>query len=174
MAIERSVRFLDQDAEMSAYVHHLTRQLGFYDPIESRLCRLCADATKLDVEQRRKAQLIAQDLIALGHTPSELAQLPRCADSDLPPLTDLQEALGCLYVLEGATLGGRYIRHHLSLRQPDLVMRAGSFLRGYGAETRARWLAFGQALALYAEDPPTIVRAAQRTFSALHKWLLAA
>ena len=173
--IERSARFLDNDAGEAEYADYLARQLGFYEPMEARLCAICAaaGAVRLDMEHRRKAQLIAQDLSALGHTAAELAQLPRCPASELPPLSGLQEALGCLYVFEGATLGGRYVHHHLSQRLPAIVERAGGFLRGYGPDTRSRWLEFGQALALYAQGPRTIVRSAQATFLALHKWLLA-
>lgn len=173
LAIEGSVRFLDDDACEADFDAYLARQLGFYEPVEQRLCALCAAAAKLDIEQRIKSPLIARDLLALGHTPRELATLSRCAEADLPALTNLQQALGCLYVLEGATLGGRYVHHRLALRHPELVARAGSFLRCYGSETRARWLEFAQALAAYAEDAETILGAAQQTFSALHKWLIA-
>lgn len=172
IAIERSVRFLDDDAKLCTYGNHLARLFGFYEPIESRLLELCAAAPGLDVKHRTKAHLIAQDLCVLGDTERDLRALPRCTFAQLPPLHDLQQALGCLYVLEGATLGGRYVYHRLSLRFPDAMARAGSFLRGYGSETRARWLAFGQALSQYATDPQEIVRSARATFAALHDWLV--
>lgn len=177
VAIERSVRFLDADATVSDYGNYLAQLLGFYAPIENRLVALCAKidctAMPIDMEGRCKAHLIAQDLRRLGRTECALMQLPRCGDDELPPLQDLQQALGCLYVLEGATLGGRYVSHRLSQRFPDTMTTAGAFLRCYGNETRARWLAYGQALAQHAEDPQRIVRSAQQTFLALHNWLRA-
>lgn len=171
VAIEQSVRFLDAGAPLSLYRDYLGQLLGFYEPIEVLLADLCRGAELLSVEQRKKAHLIAHDLRALGLDAAQIAGLPRCQAQELPQIAGLQQALGCLYVLEGATLGGRYVHHRLSLLFPGVIGRSSSFLRCYGSETRARWLEFGHALTRYAEDPDQIVHSARATFRALHRWL---
>jgi len=68
-----------------------------------------------DYVERLKTPRLEQDLIALDATVDELAKNPRCGE--LPELAAISQALGCLYVIEGATLGGRTITRHL---QPGL------------------------------------------------------
>jgi heme oxygenase len=105
LQIERSVRFLDPDATVNDYRDYLARLFGYVAPLEDRLAAVCGDAPDLEVDARRKAHLAVIDLRALGLPLYEIGRLPRCAA--LPDVSNLQRALGCLYVLEGSTLGGR-------------------------------------------------------------------
>lgn len=169
--IERSVRFLDADATTADYRDHLTRLWGFVAPMEERLTAACASAPLLELEARRKAHLLMEDLAALGLSDLARAALPRCPE--LPAVDGLQAALGCLYVLEGSTLGGRYIEHRLTELRPDTIATAHAYLRCYGRATGERWRAFLAALGGYARAPEVIVAAAQDTFVTLHRWLAA-
>ena len=56
---------------------------------------------------RARSELIESDLLALGLSRREIAELPRC--TDLPRLSCPEDLAGCLYVLEGACLGGQVI-----------------------------------------------------------------
>jgi heme oxygenase len=81
-------------------------------------------------------------------------------------------------VLEGSTLGGRYILAKLPPALAPLRGRATAFLEGYGAETGARWRAFGE-IALRAIGSAADVDAAEdeavagacETFARLIDWL---
>jgi heme oxygenase (biliverdin-IX-beta and delta-forming) len=61
-------------------------------------------------------------------------------------IKDLPQALGCLYVLEGATLGGRVIGKHL-----DHLATPMHYYGCYGEEGSAHWKKFMLDLALYID-----------------------
>jgi len=65
------------------------------------------DAAGLDEIGRRKLPLLERDLRALGIAPCAVRP-------PAPRLPDAAAALGALYVLEGATLGGRVIHRHVA------------------------------------------------------------
>jgi heme oxygenase len=79
-----------------------------------------------------------------------------------------------MYVLEGATLGGRVISRHLAARGigPDT---GGAFFAGYGNQTGEMWKSFSAAMGAYAEAHPEstgrMAEAADETFILLERWL---
>ncbi len=89
---------------------------------------------------------------------------PAPAASDrFPPLTSEAEALGALYVLEGATLGGRIIRRELAVRGASLT--GLEFLDPYGEAAGDRWRSFLAVLELRgADDPDGVERGAIAAF----------
>lgn len=124
-----------------------------------------------DFAERRKATRLEIDLGALGKTLEEREQLPRCVE--LPLLDTIQQVLGCLYVIEGATLGGQVITRHLQANLGITPETGGAFFAGYGVENGARWQAFG-AMITAAErfgGEDEIVASANRTFETLDLWL---
>ncbi|CAA9335075.1 MAG: bacteriophytochrome heme oxygenase BphO [uncultured Gemmatimonadetes bacterium] len=142
---------------------------GFHAALEPRLRAVDGlDALGLDAG-RRKLPLLETDLRALGADP---ARLP-VAD-EVPRVDGLPAALGVMYVLEGATLGGRVISRHLASQGigPDT---GGAFFAGYGDATGEMWKAFAAAIGGYAEAHPesagAMVRAADETFTLLERWL---
>lgn len=52
------------------------------------------------------------------------------------------QALGCLYVLEGSTLGARYISRRLESRLLITEACGGAFFHAYGDSAAERWRAF--------------------------------
>ncbi|RYY93360.1 MAG: hypothetical protein EOO11_19855, partial [Chitinophagaceae bacterium] len=78
-----------------------------------------------------------------------------------------------LYVLEGSTLGGRFIVKMIAAALPGLPEGALRFFRGYGAETGPMWLTFQAALGTWAErrQPAPIVDAANLTFETFDAWI---
>ena len=121
--LERCLDLLDPDLSPDRYRWILECFFGFYAPIEAGLERAASAGIALGLPLRARTRLIESDLLSLGLSPPDVAGLPRCAD--LPRLSRLQELAGCLYVLEGACLGGRVIA-------PVLGERLG-VARGSGA-----------------------------------------
>jgi heme oxygenase len=171
--IERIVDLPSRLRSREAYRAVLVQFYGFYAPLEASLHRIEGLILALsDVAARRKAGLIARDLLALGLSPSELPALPRCGD--LPALPDVAHALGCLYVLEGATLGGQIIARQLAAGPSVTADSGGAFFSGYGPETGPMWRSFGTGLAAYVTTPEReagVVTAARETFRAFERWL---
>lgn len=172
-SIERAVDLPSRLRSPAAYCAVLARLYGFYAPAEAALGVVEGLPLALDdLASRWKAGLLARDLAALGLAPGELAALPRCAA--LPPLPDVARALGCLYVLEGATLGGQLIARQLADGPGVTADHGGAFFSGYGPATGPMWRRFGAALAAHARTPEhedAMVAAAQETFGALERWL---
>ncbi len=84
----------------------------------------------------------------------------------------LQQALGCLYVLEGSTLGGQVVTRYLAGVPSMEDVTWFSFFSSYGAEVGPMWQEFGEFLTVHARgDDEAIVRAACETFTTLACWL---
>ncbi len=100
--------------------------------------------------------------------------LPIC--QTLPPLTNLSQAFGCLYVMEGSTLGGKFIYKVVKDTLHFEHTTGASFFYGYGADTGAKWKAFGQSLteisSQYNNNTDTdIIQSANNTFVLFKNWL---
>jgi heme oxygenase len=146
---------------------------GYHRSLEAVFGRIDGwSAVGLDPRARRKSPLLRADLLALGMTARAIARLPRCPD--LPIVRSLPGALGCLYVNEGATLGGRVILPHVRAVLGVAPGAGASFFHGYGAATSDQWSAFTAALAalpLSAAEERAAVEAAVATFATLERWL---
>lgn len=167
IGIERCV------ADSSRYFGLLGSFLGFYRPLEARLEALNGwSAAGLDLRSRRKSPWIVSDLTAAGLAAREVAAIP---DSPLLPPTDtLARGFGCLYVLEGATLGGRQIT--ALMKDSPVSVEARCFFGSYGAATGERWREFIAALEAFASSKPqpeytAVVDSATQTFALMHRWL---
>jgi heme oxygenase (biliverdin-IX-beta and delta-forming) len=172
-ALEDQLPLLDSRLSRENYRQLLGRFFGYYAPLEIRLLALpWRDETGFDYTDRHKTARLEQDLIALGETPGTLARLPRC--QDLPEAASLSNLLGCLYVIEGATLGGHIITRHLQANLGLTPETGASFFNGYGAQTGAQWQTFCTMLTDLAErtgGDEEIIATANRTFETLEQWL---
>ena len=110
-AIESQMPVRDPSMSRETYCQLLTRFWGYYAPLEG-LLRAEIEIYWPDQEyicsERAKVPHLEKDLQALGES-REL--LERC--TNLPQLKTPDQVLGCLYVIEGATLGGKIISKHL-------------------------------------------------------------
>ena len=171
-AVERALRLLDPALTLDVYRARLERLWGLYAPLEAALEAAGPTLRGLDLPDRRKTPWIETDLRALGA--DGVARLPRCRA--LPALRDEAERLGCLYVIEGATLGGRVISRHVERALGIGPSDGARFHAGYGERTGERWRAVQGALAsLDAADGAhdRAVAAARATFASLHDWCAA-
>lgn len=170
---ERVVRLMSPDLTPFGYRRHLEALYGLYAPWEASLAA-CLEGRfpELRLAERRKVPLLEEDLRALGHDGASLALLPR--HPGLPFLSEVPEALGTLYVLEGATLGGQLILRHLTRHFERASVGGFVFFRAYGESVGPMWKAFGEALPRACPEPalaPRVVRGAQDTFEAFEAWL---
>jgi heme oxygenase (biliverdin-IX-beta and delta-forming) len=168
-AIEAEVPILKPGAGEAEYRGYLARLLGFHRPLEGALRQVDGiEPLALALNLHWKTPLLERDLEALGGATA----VPECPE--LPALPSKAAALGSLYVLEGATLGGQVIQRELAQRIPSTMETGAHYLRCYGTETGARWKAFTSMLLAHgdgAHDEVEMIAAAKETFSRLHEWL---
>ncbi len=173
--IEQRVPLLREDLSRSEYRNLLSRWLGFYLPLEAALAQVRGwdGVAELDRESRRKVPLLQADLRFLGAAAAPSAGC--AAPADLPCVGTLPRALGCMYVTEGATLGGAIIARHLARTLGVTPATGCAFYGGYGPRTGPMWKAFGATLEAYALAHPAaaadIIDAACETFVQLDRWL---
>jgi heme oxygenase len=150
------------------YRSFLATLWGFHSPIEQQLAGVAdLGAVLPDWSRRRKSSHLAADLAALGARAEDLP-----IGQHWPTLRTVDRAIGCLYVVEGSTLGGQHIYRHLSTALPGAAEDASRFLTCYGANVGRMWNAFRDHVggAIDRLDPDEVTRAARETFSAVRDW----
>jgi heme oxygenase len=170
--LEKRLDVKTRFSSLAAYRMHLEKMWGFCAALEQQVGRNAFGDALADYDARRKLPALARDLIALGAESAAVPQLARC--QALLPCTDASSAFGCVYVLEGATLGGRTLLPVVQSRLGLSAEHGATFLASYGAEVSSMWQRFGTALDAWCCLPSRQARAADAavaTFEALHDWL---
>jgi heme oxygenase len=170
--LETGLGVLDPNLSLEGYRRILELFFGFYAPLEGRLVRLAAAGFAVGFPLRRRAGLIESDLWSIGLSQQEVAGVARCVE--LPRLSSLEHLAGCLYVIEGACLGGQFIAPVLSERLGVAESRGASFFTGDGEGTRARWSLFLAWLERSVREGAVtdeIVTSARATFLAFAQWV---
>lgn len=151
----------DPFASRERYAAYLCKMHAFYDAIEPPLFRWLGD------DARRKRGRIEDDLRALGGRALG-------ADVRVPAMPTLGHALGVGYVLEGKTLGSRFLLEEARTKLGLDAENGASFLAGYGPRTGAMWRAYLDTLTSHVAargGRATIVLAARATFAAFTAWI---
>lgn len=154
------------------YLMFLIRAYGFEAPLESTLAMTPNLGRMIDLKQRTKAGFIAQDLIALGLRPQQIAELPQCLA--IPQFRGAAEALGWMYIVERTTLAHSVLRRHLLTRLPREVRNASNYLSAYTGVVGSRWRKFGATLDDMARLPEIanrVVTAANEAFRCQRRWI---
>jgi heme oxygenase (biliverdin-IX-beta and delta-forming) len=162
--VETLVPILKPSVGVDDYLVFLTGLWRFHRPIELRLRGVAELAQALpDLGRRYKAHLLEADLAALGHRATDVDP-----SDEAPVLSGLADAIGCLYVVEGSTLGSRHIHRRLVHQLPSSMERASRFLTCYGQDCGRMWATFRfhAERAARTLDHDEIVTAARETFSA--------
>jgi heme oxygenase len=168
--MERQLPVFSPDFTLEAYRRLLARYAGFYAPVEEKLTALRADGLLVFDERRPKLALLRLDLERLGGSPNPA----RC--QAVPSLQSVSQGIGCMYVLEGSTLGGQIILRHLNEALGVTEGNGGAFFSSYGPELSRRWKEFREAVALderAVREADAIVASARATFACFHDWLAA-
>lgn len=151
----------------AAYVRYLARLHGFYAALEPALARFLPE-----LDARRKQPALEADLACLGMDRGAIAALPRA--TALPRIVSEAAALGVGYVLEGKTLGARFLLAEAQARLGLDAARGALFLAGYGPRTAAMWTAYRQRLEAFvggAGRRMAVVAAAEATFASFSRWV---
>ncbi len=149
----------------SNYIELLRTFRAFYAPVYLQIRKFISDDILPDIDERNTALLIDSDL-------EELDQEPEYSSSTfLPEINDVPSAFGALYVLEGSTLGGKYIRKMLlSNDKLGLTDQHTRFFDSYGDSVGTKWKTYLRILN-FQQDHLTIIRAANETFTSFRSWL---
>lgn len=164
--VEAAMPSLDQLATPAGYAAALRALHGFHAAWEPAIWRTEGVVEAGIDGGRRKLPLLDADLRALGIEP--------CGPAPEASIRGAAQALGALYVLEGATLGGRIIHRHVADVLGVTAERGAAYYGGYGNDTGARWKAFGAAATCFAAatgDGARVVAGAVTCFAALEAWL---
>ena len=97
--------------------------------------------------------------------------LPLC--SDRPQLSCVEDLAGCLYVLEGACLGGQVVSALLHRRLGLAKESEAAFCAGDGERTLPRWtvvVAWLDGLPRTGASTAKIISTARSTFDAFARW----
>jgi heme oxygenase len=123
----------------------------------------------LAIDERRKADDLAADLTHYG------AAIPKLATkNDLPKIENHLQAIGALYVIEGSTLGGKYIGQMISKKLEQTDAAGLSFFNGYGENTMSMWSDFKDYMNNQAKnetEEAEIIAAANETFVKFKHWM---
>lgn len=172
--VEASVGLEGRVTTLPDYRDLLGRLLGLHEVYEATLAGVPWSGLErsLDLPGRRKGAWLRTDLVALGASEGEISRVPRLSPAPLVP--DAAAGLGVLYVLEGSTLGGKFILRDVSARFGLSATRGARFFAGYGSRTGAMWRAM--VAALEAIDPHSgtarrVEAAACETFERFEAWL---
>jgi heme oxygenase (biliverdin-IX-beta and delta-forming) len=170
--LERRLDIARRFADRTAYRDYLEGMFGYHCPFEQSLSRHPVRRFLPDYAERRKADLLAADLMAMGATPDSIGALRHCAK--IPLGQDEASALGSLYVLEGATLGGQVLLQMVEQRLQLNSHTGAGYLSSYGANVPAMWQRFCCAVEAWCTDSTRRAMAASAavaTFESLEEWL---
>ncbi len=156
---------------VSDYLAQLVRLYGLIAPFESAIRYTPGIEPFVDVHQMSRAGLLAKDLLTLGLSPAQVANIPAC--DALTTFRGPAEAIGWLYVVERSTLLQDGIRRHL-LHQLPQVECACAYLTAYDRRPGDHWQQFGDLLERVGKTPEQaeeLLAAATAGFDAARRWL---
>lgn len=118
-----------------AYIQLLKNLYFFHKPLEHLIEQHAFWSERtFNLQVRRKAQWLEQDLLFFKEKPNEI--LP---EFEWPSLTELEQLIGCLYVLEGSSLGSLVISQLLAKKYGYGPDTGGRFYNAYGSRTQDYW-----------------------------------
>jgi heme oxygenase (biliverdin-IX-beta and delta-forming) len=159
---------MSPELTMSEYAETLGRFLAVYTSLERQIEKHlpALDRVALDWEGRRKVPLLQRDLEALGR--ADLIDSERVPPEKAPSLESFAQVMGCLYVLEGATLGGAVISRQLRGAFQLGPENGAAFFNCYGPALGKNWQEFCVALERSLSDLPARERAAEAATATFH------
>jgi heme oxygenase (biliverdin-IX-beta and delta-forming) len=163
---ELTKKLMSETVTVENYTQYLSFMLAVVDFTEKNIFPIIGSVIS-DADERRKADLIRNDLQQL---PAAAAEIPAFDLSNQN--LSLPFALGVMYVVEGSSLGGRFILKHISSKLDIGPANGGSYMNGYAESTGVKWKLFLQQLerwlAEHEQDAQQVIEAARHAFSAIY------
>ncbi len=155
-----------------SYKNWLLKFYGFYIPVEAQFNHFAELAAEpVNFPERVKLPLLENDLNYLGVDQDALTQAPRC--EAYPELNNIYEALGCLYVLEGSTMGGQIMSRKVKTVFDFEEDKGNLFFKAYGKDSKRMWEIFKNFLNEYPMNDvqqQQTLDSATHTFKSLMEW----
>lgn len=166
--LEQAIDLPNRLGSHETYRQLLARFYGFHAAWEPAAALGLGDPILL--ADRARAPLLRQDLQALGLAGEEIEALPLC--DPLMPIETRPALLGAMYVVEGSTLGGKFVARMVERRLGLDPASGGAYFRSHGNDIGQMWRAFGAYLGRFSAPSvdDEIVLSANRTFDRLHAW----
>ena len=156
------------DMKMNDYAHYLRLMYDVHYDVEEKIFPLLADL-KIDLKERTKKHLIEQDLNFLRFKTNSPTPVFHTENISIP------FALGILYVVEGSTLGGRFILKNLETIDGLDQGNGVAYFTGYGNKTGSQWKLFLNFLTDYEEQfncKAAIIEGATYAFDCIYNHFL--
>lgn len=170
-ALPLSRAIVSPSLSLSDYAAYLHRMQAFVGPFEQRVFPALSTIFT-DLPQRHKSGWLAADLDHLA-SKGVSERAPAAAQISAGP-SALYDA-GRLYVIEGSTLGGKFIYKNVSASLGLYEARGATYFNGYGTATGPMWTGFMAQLGRLAASPEAdqneIVRGAGDAFKMLYDLL---
>ena len=165
-----TIPYIKNAQDEASYAYLLRMFYGYFQPVEVKIQRLIDSSLIQDIAERRQSAALVSDLRVIGSETEGLA-----TTSSTPVLETIPQALGAMYVLEGSTLGGRFISQMLAKQLNRSAENGIGFFSGYGEKTQNKWNYFTDMVNQYVANHPLnaneIVAAANETFSKFGEWV---
>lgn len=159
---------LSPEMKIEDYAHYLSLMYDVHYSTEQNIFPLLSSVID-DLNEREKKHLIAADLAHLTYNIPVPTPVFKLENITIP------FALGILYVVEGSSLGGRFILKNLETI-PGLHEEKGvTYFAGYGNKTGSNWKTFLNLLTAYQEKyncENEIIKGAVYAFDAIHDHFL--
>jgi heme oxygenase len=152
------------------YLLLLHKLYSYYSALEKLYVPFFQDQPLLEIEKRQRADVLRKDIEnRIGKTSAK----PEEQEVSLPVIDTLWKATGALYVVEGSTLGGKFICQ--SLAQVGVHASNGAaYFSGYGEDTGKMWKSFVQFMnevAATEAEEQEVITTAEQVFTTLYNWL---
>jgi len=159
---------LSPEMKIEDYAHYLKLMYDVHNDVEKNIYPLLSPFID-DLKEREKKHLIKEDLNFLNYNKPASTPVFNIENQTIP------FALGILYVVEGSSLGGRFILKNLETI-PGLDNGKGvSYFTGYGNKTGSQWKNFLNLLTKYEDEnncEDEIINGAVYAFDCIHDHFL--
>jgi len=162
-----SSSILSSEMKIQDYTRYLMLMYDVHHSVEEQVFPLLEHVFE-DLTDRTKKYLIEEDLAYL-HYPQPVAKSVFNTEN-----ITVAFACGILYVIEGSSLGGRFILKNVE-SVPGLHEGKGvSYFTGYGNKTGSRWNNFLKVLTKFEEENngEEIIKGAIYAFDCIHNHFL--
>ena len=132
-----SKSILSPSVTLISYQTYIARMYGVVTACETDVFPIVKNIVP-DIALRHKAFLIKNDLRKTGIATGLTESLPVHQFK----VSNAAQAMGIMYVLEGSTLGGKFLYKHINETLGLDEENGASYFWGYGQQTGLRWKTF--------------------------------